>query len=140
MKILGKIVLGIGGMSCLGYLLRKSEDKLMEEKKKKDKEYTDVVTENATYLDALRQMEKEKEEAIDRVNVLEKDATKLKSENELLQKENTEIKAKMKKPITQLGQKVISWQLKHPQGTKQECSKELQCGITTVKRWWNYYE
>ena len=46
----------------------------------------------------------------------------------------------MKKPITQLGQKVISWQLKHPQGTKQECSKELQCGITTVKRWWNYYE
>ena len=120
MKILGKIVLGIGGMSCLGYLLRKSEDKLMEEKEKKDKEYTDVVTENATYLDALRQMEKEKEEAIDRVNVLEKNAAKLKSENELLQKENNEIKAKMKKPITQLGQKVISWQIKHPQGTKQD--------------------
>ena len=39
MKILGKIVLGIGGMSCLGYLLRKSEDKLMEEKEKKDKEF-----------------------------------------------------------------------------------------------------
>lgn len=37
MKILGKIVLGIGGMSCLGYLLRKSEDKLMEEKRKKIK-------------------------------------------------------------------------------------------------------
>ena len=62
MKILGKIVLGIGGMSCLGYLLRKSEDKLMEEKEKKDKEYTDAVTENATYLDAMRQMEKEKKQ------------------------------------------------------------------------------
>ena len=85
MKILGKIVLGIGGMSCLGYLLRKSEDKLMEEKEKKDKEYTDAVTENATYLDALRQMDKEKKEAIDRVNALEKNAAKLKSENELLQ-------------------------------------------------------
>lgn len=88
----------------------------------------------------MRQIEKEKKQALCKVNALEKDVAKLKSENELLQKENTEIKAKMKKPITQLGQKVISWQIKHPQGTKQECSKELQCGITTVKRWWNYYE
>lgn len=140
MKILGKIMLGIGGMSCLGYLLRKSEDRLMEEKEKKNKKYTDVVTENATYLDALRQMEKEKEETLCKVHVLEKNVAKLKVENEMLQKENNEIKAKMKKPITQLGQKVISWQIKHPQGTKQECSKELQCGITTVKRWWNYDE
>lgn len=140
MKILGKIMLGIGGMSCLGYLLRKTEDKLMEEKEKKDKKYTDVVTENATYLDALRQMEKEKEETFCKLDALEKDVADLKSKNEALQKENNAIKAKMKKPITQLGQKVISWQMKHPQGTKQECSKELQCGITTVKRWWNYYE
>lgn len=140
MKILGKIVLGIGGMSCLGYLLRKSEDKLMEEKEEKDKKYTDVVTENATYLDALRQMEKEKEDTLCKLDALEKYVAELKSKNEALQKENNEIKAKMKKPITQLGQKVISWQIKHPQGTKKECSKELQCGITTVKRWWNYYE
>lgn len=140
MKILGKIMLGIVGISSLGYLLRKTEDKLMEEKEKKDKRYTDVVTENATYLDALRQMEKEKEETFCKLDALEKDNAKLKEENESLQAENDAIKSKMKKSVTKLGEEVLTWRKKHPQGTKQECRKALQCSISTVKLWWNYDE
>lgn len=140
MKILGKIMLGIVGMSSLGYLLRKTEDKLMEEKEKKDKKYTNVVTENATYLDALRQMEKEKEETFCKLDALEKDNAKLKEENESLQTENDAIKSKMKKSVTKLGEEVLTWRKKHPQGTKQECRKALQCSISTVKLWWNYDE
>ena len=155
MKILGKMVLGIGGMSCLGYLLRKSEDKLMEEKEKKDREYSNLVTDNATYLSTIRQMEeekrqmeKEKDTALCRIDALVKDTAKLKTENEMLRKENYAIKSKttqkkpvtQKKSITQLGQKVIKWRAKHPQGTKQECSKVLRCSVSTVKRWWDYHE
>ena len=133
-------MLGIVGISSLGYLLRKTEDKLMEEKEKKDKRYTDVVTENATYLDALRQMEKEKEETFCKLDALEKDNAKLKEENESLQAENDAIKSKMKKSVTKLGEEVLTWRKKHPQGTKQECRKALQCSISTVKLWWNYDE